>query len=147
MPTAAKLAAAVAFAFMAFMASEFYKPLLPEGTQVGLLSVINAIVGMLAGWFVAGRFAGKGYYAAAGTGVRTMAVALFYVLLIWSGYEMIKRSTKLRYDGPVEALQAMMDLVAEYFMLMLTDPQIPIVLVLGGMLAACFSEWTSKRFA
>ena len=108
MPTAARLFAAVGFAIVAFFASEVYKPLLPEGTQVGMLSPLNSFVGFLSGWLVMGRLAGRGYYAAAGSGVRTIGVALFYVLLIGACYEMLIRSTRLYYDGPTEALTSMM---------------------------------------
>lgn len=147
MPTAAKLFAAVAFAVVAFFASEVYKPLLPEGTQFGLLTPVNALVGMFSGWLIMGRLAGRGYYSAAGSGVRTIGIMLFYVLLIWACYEMLKRSTRMYYDGPTEALTAVMDLIAKYFMLMVSDPQVPIVLICGGILAAFLSEWAAERWA
>jgi hypothetical protein len=146
MPTAARLFAALGFAAMAFFASEVFKPLLPEGTQVGLLSIINTGIGLLAGWLVMGRLAGRGYRAAMGSGVRTAAVALFYVLIVWSLYEMLRRSLRKLYDGPVDALKAMAELMADYVQLMVSDPQVPIVLLGGGILAAFLSEWASKRF-
>ncbi len=147
MPTAAKLFAAIGFAAVAFFASEVYKTLLPEGTQVGMMTPVNTFVGLLGGWTVMGRYAGRGYYVAAGTGIRTVAVILFYALVIWAGTEMVSRSTKMYYDGPTEALTAMMGLVAEYFMLMISDPQVPIVLLGGGVLAAFLSEWATEHWS
>ena len=147
MPTAAKLFAAIGFAMVAFFASEIYKPLLPEGTQVGRLTQINTLIGAFCGWMIMGRLAGKGNYAAIGSGIRTIAVALFYVLVLWAGVEMLERSTSLHYEGPTEALTAMMELVAEYFMLMLSGPEVPVVLLCGGTLAAFLSEWASERWA
>ncbi|WP_068110617.1 TrgA family protein [Tropicimonas marinistellae] len=147
MPTAAKLFAAVAFGFVAFFASEIFKPILPEGTKFGLLTPINTFLGLLSGWYVMGQLAGRGYFAAAGSGVRTIAVALFYVLVTWSCYEMVVRSTRRYYDGPTDALAGMTDLIAEYFLLMVSDPQVPIVLLAGGVLAAFLSEWASERWA
>ena len=41
----------------------------------------------------------------------------------------------------------MMELVAEYFMLMLSGPEVPVVLLCGGTLAAFLSEWASERWA
>ena len=146
MPTAARLFAALGFAAMAVFASEVFKPLLPEGTQVGLLSLVNSAIGLLAGWLVMGRLAGRGYRAAMGSGVRTAAVALFYVLIVWSLYEMLRRSLRKLYDGPMEALKAMTELMSDYVMLMISDPQVPVILVAGGILAAFLSEWASKRF-
>ncbi|MEL6207135.1 MAG: TrgA family protein [Pseudomonadota bacterium] len=147
MPTAARLFAAAGFATMAFFATELYKPLLPEGTQMDMFTPVNVIVGALCGWLVMGRLAGTGYYAAAGSGVRTSAVMLFYVLFIWSFWEMFQRSIDLYYDGPVDALQQMMELGAEYFLLGLQDPQVPITVLIGGILAAFFSEWASQQWA
>lgn len=147
MPTAAKLFAALGFALVAFVASELFKPLLPEGTPVARLSPINGLVGAFCGWLVMGRLVGDGYLAASGHAIRTVVVMVFYCLLIWSGYEMLGRSTSLRYDGPVEALAAMMGLIAEYSVLMLGDLQVPAVLLVGGLLAACLAEWASERFA
>ncbi len=147
MPTAAKLFAAFGFALVAFFASEIYKPLLPEGTQTGMLSPVNTVIGALVGWSVMGRLAGQGRYVAIGSALRTVAVILFYVLLLWAGVEMLERSTSLHYEGPTEALTAMMDLIAEYFLLMLSGPEVPIVLVAGGILAAFMAEWAADRWA
>lgn len=146
MPTAAKLFAMFGFAAMAFFATEIYKPLLPEGTQMDMFTPINMAVAGLAGWMVMGRLAGRGYVTAASSGVRTSAVALFYVLFIWSGVEMLRNSVRMRYDGPVEALQAMVALAIDYARLGLTDPQVPIALLCGGILAAVLSEWASRRW-
>ncbi|NDR58318.1 TrgA family protein [Aliiruegeria sabulilitoris] len=147
MPTAAKLFAAFGFALVAFFASEVYKPLLPEGTQFAMLTPINTFIGAVCGWMNMGQLAGKGSYAAIGSAIRTVGVMLFYVLVLWAGVEMLERSVSLYYDGPTEALIAMMDLVAEYFLLMLSGPEVPIVLICGGVLAALLSEWASERWA
>lgn len=146
MPTAARLFAALGFALMAFFASEIVKPLLPEGTQVGRLTMVNTIIGMMCGWLVMGRLAGRGYVSAAGSGLRTAAVILFYVLILWSLLEMLKRSMRKLYDGPMEAIKAMAELMGEYASVLVADPQMPIVLIAGGILAAFFSEWASQRF-
>lgn len=146
MPTAARLCAAIGFALMAFFASEIYKPLLPEGTQVGLLSLVNAGIGFLSGWLVMGRLAGKGYYTAAGSGLRTVFVILFYVLFTWSLVEMLIRSFRKIYKGPMDALKAMTELAFDYAALLGQDPQVAIVLIAGSVLAAFFSEWASREF-
>lgn len=146
MPTAARLFAALAFAGVAFFASEFFKFLLPEGSPVGMLTLVNTLIGALSGWMVMGRLAGNGYYAAAGYGLRTMFVTVFYVLLAWALYEMIKKSLRKAYDGPVEALEAMMSIISEYVVLGALDPQVSVTVVFGGILAALLSEWASTRW-
>src|SRR6056297_1256011 len=104
MPTAAKLLAAVAFAALGFLAAETVKPHMVEGTQFGVFSYICAGIGALCGWMVMGGLVGAGYRAAAGYGVRTAATLVFWALLGFSIYEMILRATKMRYDGPMDAL-------------------------------------------
>ncbi len=146
MPTAARLFAAFGFALMAFIATEIYKPLLPEGTQMDMFSPINMAVAALVGWMVMGKVAGRGYVVAVSHGLRTAIYTLFYVLFIWSGLEMFERSTSLHYEGPFEALQAMVGLSIEYVQLGMTDPQVPIALLLGGILAAFFAEWASRQW-
>jgi hypothetical protein len=145
MPTAARLFALFGFAVMAFFATEFYKPLLPEGTPVGKFTPVNMIVAGLMGWTVMGRLAGQGWILAVTSGLRTSAVILFYVLFIWSGVRMLANSVDLRYDGPVEALQQMMAIALNYARLGLTDPQVPIAVVGGGILAAFLAEWAARQ--
>ncbi|MEM6741385.1 MAG: TrgA family protein [Pseudomonadota bacterium] len=147
MPTAARLFAAIGFAVMAFFATEVYKPLLPEGTQMDLFTPINVAIGALCGWLVMGRVAGRGYMPAMSHGLRTSVYTLFYVLFIWSGLEMYERSVSLHYEGPFEALQEMVKLSIEYIQLGLTDPQVPVALLLGGILAAFFAEWASRQWS
>ena len=147
MPTAARLFAAFGFALMAFFATEIYKPLLPEGTRMGMFTPINVMIGALCGWLVMGRVVGRGYMPALSHGVRTAGTTLFFVLFVWSGLEMFERSTSLRYDGPFEALNGMIGLAIDYVKLGLTDPQVPIALILGGVLAACFAEWASRQWS
>lgn len=147
MPTAARLFAAFGFALMAFFATEVYKPLLPEGTQVGMFTPINALIGAMCGWIVMGKVAGRGYLPALSHGLRTAATTLFFVLFVWSGLEMFERSTSLHYEGPFEALNAMVGLAIEYVQLGLSDPQVPVALLLGGILAAFLSEWASRQWS
>ncbi|MFV0359113.1 TrgA family protein [Tropicimonas sp.] len=147
MPTGARLVAAIGFALVALLGSEVFKPLLPEGARVGLFGPANALIGIFCGWGIVGRNAGRGAGAAAGLGVRAVAVTVFYCLLLWSSYEMLQHSIRLRYRGPVEALIAMMQMVADYFLLMISQPQVPAVLLSGGVLAALLAEWASKRFS
>ena len=64
MPTAPKLFAAIAFGLLAFFAAEALKPYLPEGTPFGFYSEICAAFGVLTGWMMMGKMAGRGYSAA-----------------------------------------------------------------------------------
>jgi len=146
MPTAARLFAAIGFAAVMFFATSLFIPVLPEGTQTGKLLPVNLVITVITAWLVMGRFAGKGYYRAVGTGMRTVATALFFILILWSLTEMLSRSMRKLYDGPMHAITSMFELMAEYAQMIVVDPQVPLMLVVGSLLAAFFSEWAAARF-
>lgn len=145
MPTAAKLVSALFFLILCYIAAESYKPLMPPDTTFGQFSHVCAGIGALSGWLVMGRLAGHGYGLAASSGLRTMATAVFFALLLFSGREMILRSLHLRYKGPFEAVQAMAELMAGYAQLMLSPVFLAVVLM-GGMAGGLVAEWTSLRW-
>jgi hypothetical protein len=145
MPTAAKLVAAVLYAIVGFFAAEAVKPQMPEGTQFGLFSVVVAAIGLGCGWMVMGRLAGRGYSAAVGSGVRTAVTIVFWGLLVFSIYEMLRQSMRMRYDGPMEALQGVLELMYGYGQVLLA-PMVLGVLAVGGVLAALVTEWAKARW-
>ncbi len=145
MPNAARLFALFGLAAMAFFATEIYKPLLPEGTPMGRFTPVNMIVAAIVGWRVMGRLAGQGWAMAVTSGLRASGVTLFYVLFIWSFVKMIGNSISKRYDGPVEALQQMIAIALDYARLGLTDPQVPVAIFGGGILAAFLAEWAARQ--
>lgn len=146
MPTAAKLVAAVMFAAVGFLAAQAYVPSLPEGTQIGFLREICAGLGLVIGWFVMGRLVGKGYVEAVGFGIRTSVTLLFWAVLGFSIYEMILRSTKMMYDGPMEALLGVFDLVI-YYGKMMGSPEFIGTLLIGGVLGGIAAEWAGRRWS
>ena len=145
MPTAARLVAALLFAVIGFAAAEAFKPQMPPGTQFGYLSPICAALGIFSGWTVAGRYAGRGTGSSMGYGVRSAITIVFYALVLFSGYEMVLRSTKKIYHGPMEALQGMADLIAQYGLLLLNRADL-IILIGGGIVAGVLVEAASRRW-
>lgn len=146
MPTASKLFAATAFAIVAWLAVHAYIPTLPEGTQTKGFREIAALVGFLCGWRVMGRQTGKGYVEAASKGLLTSVVTLFWLLLGFSIYVMIQRSTKMIYDGPMEAVVAVFGLMLDYAKL-LAAPATPLVLAIGGVIGGWLAEFAGKRWS
>ncbi|MBZ4690281.1 TrgA family protein [Cereibacter changlensis] len=145
MPTAAKLFAAMAFAAAAYIAAGIYATGLPEGTPTGLLGPVSAALGLVCGWRVSGALAGRGLAAAMGTGVRTSATIAFWALLVFSTARMLRDSTRMIYDGPVEALQGVFSWGVIYGRLLLA-PEVLAALVLGGIVGGWLSEWASQRW-
>ena len=142
MPTGGKLVAAITFAALAYFVTDLVKPLLPEGSRVGWFSPVNAVIGMAMGWMIIGKGAGKTYRQAYGYGLTTLAAIVFWALVAWSGYEMIRRSTKLYYDGPVEGLQEMAQLFLDYGKLAAVQE-----VIWPAIVGAIFVSWLTEFFA
>ena len=145
MPTASKLAAAVAFALVAFFTLQTLVPHLPEGTQLGYAREISAAIGFLVGWLILGRATGRGYKDAVNSGLVTAVAVVFWALLSFSIYLMIRKSMRMMYDGPMEAVLGVFELMLEYGRTMLV-PDVLGVLLVGGVLGGIFAEWASKQW-
>ncbi len=147
MPTAAKLIGAALFAALAWYVSEQVKLFLPsEGAGAGMFSPINALIGVAMGWRVMGARAGDGITPSTGYGLTTIFAAFFWCLLIWSGYEMMRRAWRGRYEGPVEALEAMGDLMIDYAVL-IVEPRVIGAAVIGSFICAMLTEYTARRWS
>ena len=146
MPTAPKLIAAVLFAALAWFVSDLFKPELPEGSRLGLLSPVNAIIGFLMGWRISGARAGTSMKAALGYGITTAVAIVFWCLFIWSAYLMVVQSTRMRYDGPVAALQDMALKMVEYGEMLLRGDIIGSLLV-GALVFGWITEQVARRYS
>ena len=142
MPTGGQLVAAIAFAALAYFITDLVKPLLPEGSRVGWFSPVNALVGLAMGWTIIGRGAGKTYRQSFGLGLTTLAATVFWCLVVWAGYEMLRRSTRLYYDGAVEALQEMAQLAIDYGRLAAVSE-----VIWPAIVGALFMSWLTEFFA
>lgn len=145
MPTAAKLVSAVFFAAVGFLAAQAFVPLLPAGTQIGFFREICAGLGLIVGWVVMGGLVGKGYVEAAGFGIRSSVTILFWATLGFSIYEMILRSTHMMYDGPMQAILGVFDLMI-YYGKMMGDAGFIGTLMIGGILGGVAAEWAGRRW-
>jgi hypothetical protein len=145
MPKAARLVAALAFAALGYLAAEVFKNTMPERTVWGYFNSISAVIGLLCGWGVMGGLVGRGYQAAIGFGLRTMVQAVLLVVIVFSIYEAVLRSTRMRYDGPMEAVLGMFQFTLEYLNKMATQPMVG-TLLLGGILGGVAAEWANRRW-
>ncbi len=145
MPTMPKAIAALYFAALAYFIGDLVKPLLPEGTRVGMLSVTLAALGALSGWRLSGRNAGISLRAGLGYGLTSVAVTAFWGIFLFSGYKMLQLSIDKRFSGPIEALQAMIKFGLEYAVLIAT-PSILGAMLIGGLFGGWLTEWAAKRW-
>ena len=148
MPTAGKLIGAITFAALAYFISDLVKPLLieTEGTRTAWFSPINALIGLLCGWTIMGRGAGKTYRTSFGFGLTAMAAITFWALVAWSGYKMIIRSMAGRYDGPTHALQEMAQLAIDYALLASVN-EVVIPAIVGALFVAWLTEFFARRWS
>ena len=145
MPTAAKLVAAVLFSLLGVAAVQVFMPLLPEATPVRGLVPSVIVIAIVCGWLVLGRIAGAGYGNAIGNGISAGVAIAFWMVVIWALVEMIERSTKMRYDGPMAAVLGGLGLMVEYAALMLHGPFIGLVLI-GSAGVGIATEAVARRW-
>ena len=99
------------------------------------------------------NFGGKGMY---GHRVHEAVIAakeaesgitiLFWVLLVFGTVTMIRKSLRMMYDGPMEAVLAVFNEMLAYGAL-LAAPATPVALALGGILGGMIVEWVSRRWS
>jgi hypothetical protein len=145
MPTAAKLVAAICFAAIGWLAANAHIPALGENAAYGLFREITAVIGALVGWLVMGGLVGQNYGEAAGSGLRTSVTLVFFALLVFSTYGMLQNASKMVYDGPMDAVLAIFQLMMENGREMLTVGVLTL-LIGGGMLGGVVTEWSSRRW-
>jgi hypothetical protein len=146
MPTAAKLVAAIAWAALAWWASELIKPYFPDGRDLGRFSEVNALFGLVMGWRMAGPRVGLGWWAAVGNGFTTTLALVVMGVFLHCFAEMIRFSLRRMFDGPVEALVDIFRLMVEYLVMMARTDVIAVLLV-GGILAGLVAEWAGRRWS
>jgi len=143
-PNAPQLAAALCLALLAFIVSGQYMPLMPEGTDFGWFTWINVVLGIVCGWTIMGRRAGRGITAAVNNGIAGMAMMVFWALFVQGAYEMFSRALRNRYDGPFEALGAIFVIAMDFGWKMMV-PHIIVTLLVGGVLSGLATEYIKKK--
>ncbi len=145
MPSAAKLVAAIGLAILAFIVSGMIIPLLPENTDVGYFPFINIILGVLCGWFVMGKRAGRGVTAAINNGFTGMVSLVFWALFVQGCYEMIRLAMRNRYSDAFESIIAIFKIMIEHGMILM-DVWIIVTLIVGGVITGLLTENAWRRW-
>lgn len=145
MPTIPKVIAALFFAALGYFSGDLVKPLLPEGRQAGWLNETLMFIGFLSGWWMSGGRAGEGTRAGFGYGLTSAALLVFWGVFLFAGYEALDMSMARRFDGPMEAIMAMLAIGLGYFRLIAT-PGIIGTMIVGGLFGGWLTEWSAKRW-
>lgn len=145
MPTGAKAMAALTFAVVGWLLANAYVPNMPEAKAVGYFREFVGLLGAIIGWRVMGPAVGKGYVGSIGSGLKTVIVLIFFALLLFSIYEMLQQSVRMRYEGP-------MDAIIDVFLRMLerskalVSPGVIAVMIFGGSIAGILTENAGRRW-
>jgi hypothetical protein len=146
MPTASKLVAAVAYALLGFLAAQTFVKYVPDGTPLGYFREITAAIGFIVGWMVMGKLTRKGYREAINSGLVTAILLVFWALLAFSLYFMLRKSMRMMYDGPMEAVLGVFQLMFDYGKMLLVPDMLGVILM-GGIVAGLVCEWAGKRWS
>lgn len=145
MPTAARLISALGLAVLAYLVGELVRPLMPEGTNFGYFTPINVCLGLVVGWTVMGKRAGRGLTAGITNGLTGMLALMFWALFVYGSELMFSRAMDNRYGGPFEAIMAIFELGFDYAVT-IAVPNVLITLAVGGVLTGLAAEFAAKRY-
>ncbi|SEW11736.1 hypothetical protein SAMN04488515_1137 [Cognatiyoonia koreensis] len=145
MPTAGRLTAAIAFAVIGGYIATLISPLFEDGKQPSWWYPLCVLSGLWAGWVVVGKRAGRGYSSAVGNGITGVIAQCFWIIFLMSFADMIKKSLRKSYDGPVEAVVNVFEIMAEYGFAF-WSPTLAGIIIGCGVAGGLFAEFFAKRF-
>jgi hypothetical protein len=145
MPTAAKAAGALTFAIVGWLVANAYIPGMLDARAAGNMREYNAIVGALVGWFVMGNSVGHKYIDAIGYGWKTVLVLACVALFTFGLVEMLKQSTRMTYDDPMEAIVDIFYRMYERASSALTV-DVAVTMIIGGAVGGLVTENVSRRW-
>lgn len=144
MPNAPRLVAAILFAALCFWAGDILRSTLPDSLPGHQLAKTAAALGLLFGWQMLGARAGAGYVASTGFALTTLGLVVLWSLVIFSAAEMVERSLRKFYDGPMEGLENMVELIVEYAKLLI-HPDFMWSALIGSVFVGWVVEFTAQR--
>lgn len=146
MPTAGRLAGAIVFALFGWYLGGIMGPFFPEDRPPRYLLPMCSAFGLFIGWTVCGSRAGKGYRQAVSNGLTTMGAFVFLVLGALGFNAMLNNALRNRYDGPMDAVVGMFELILEQALFFVDIPFLA-TLVVGGIVCAMIVEYFGKNYS
>jgi hypothetical protein len=146
MPTAAKLVSAILIAALGYFVADLIAQHLPQETDEGYFREVSALLGILVGWRFLGSRSGGGTSSGIGLGLTAALTLLVWGLVVFSGYEMLIRSLRKSYKGPIEGLQDMVAIAIDN-LIYLQFIDVASALVVGGILAGIIADRTARRWS
>jgi len=103
------------------------------------------VLGVVCGWIIMGKRAGRGWTAGINNGLTGVASLVFWGLFIQGAYEMVQQAMRNRFGGPFEAVLAIFELGVE-FAKQLWAPEILLTLIIGAVVAGLLTEFAARRW-
>lgn len=145
MPTAAKATGAASFAIVGWMVANAYVPGMPDAGAAGSMREFAGVIGAFVGWSVMGNSVGNKYIDSIGYGWKTVVVLVFVATMCFSIYEMLQQSTRMVYDGPIDAILDIFLRMLDRAKALLAVPVL-ITMIFGGAVAGLLTEGASRRW-
>ena len=145
MPTAGRLAGAVIFGLFGWYLTGITIPFFPESNAPTYWLPAGSLISLFIGWKIVGSRAGQGYNPAMAVGLTAGFSIGFCLIFLVAFNQMISNAMRLRYDGPMEAVVGVFDLMivfGRYF----ADVQIIATLLIGGIICAWGVEFFGRRY-
>lgn len=137
--------AALIIGILAWVVSLQIMPLMPESTNFGSFIYVNVILGIVTGWMIMGKRAGRGITAAINNGLGGAMMLVLWGLFVHSCYQMFDRAMSNWYNDVFSAIAAIFQFMAEYALILL-DPKVMMCLVFGGVLAGLATEYAWRTW-
>lgn len=144
MPTAARLTAAIAFAIVGYFIYIAMVPSFGEKVIPSFLLPVCLGAGLWSGWVLCGSKADS-VRSGIGTGLTAVVAMIFSILFIMSFVHMIQLSMRRRYDGPMEAIVDVFNIMYENAIMFATQ-NLGLTLLLGALIAGLVSGIMGKKF-
>ncbi|WP_109312166.1 TrgA family protein [Ruegeria sp. AU67] len=145
MPTAPKLVSGLCLLIVAFLVSSMVIENGDEGKNYGMFTYVNMALGVICGWWIMGKRAGRGWTAAINNGLTGIVALVFWGLFVQGVNEMLRLAMRHRYDGPFEALIAIFKIGVEYGQ-QLVVPEILWTLLIGALVTGLATEEAARRW-
>lgn len=145
MPTAGRLAGAIAYAIYGWYVGIILIPFFPEGVAPAFLIPLCIAIGVICGWKIVGARANRGYYAAIGHGLTGAFALSFWVIFLVSFHRMIRNALRRFYDGTMEAIVDVFSQMLDFGQVLL-DVNFIASVAIGGIIGAWVAEYFAKRY-
>jgi hypothetical protein len=98
------------------------------------------------GWGIVGTRAGNGVGGGVGNGITGGVARLFWVYFLMSFSDMINKSMRNAYDGPVEAVVGVFEIMGDYAV-QFAYVDLGVLMIVGSVVSGLLAEFVAKRWS